>query len=583
MASSGSLNAAWSRFLIEELRNHGVNHICIAPGSRSSPLTLAAANTEGITTTVHLDERGLAFYALGYARGSGKPAAVITTSGTAVANLFPAVVESSMDQVPLIILSADRPPELRQTSANQTIEQVNIFGNYVRWHQDLPCPDEAISPHMLLSTVSHAVARSIEPVAGPVHLNCMFREPLIPEENNTNLPDNWENINRADGSPYTIKSSPLLLPAQESITRFIDVIKNIKHGIVVVGSLRNNKERQAILEICEMIGWPTFCDITSGLRLTKSIIQVSYYDLILSSDKFTKHFQPDTVVHLGGRFVSKRLQQFIERSRPTNYLQVNQSSSRLDPGHLVSEHIRCHLDSFYHALQSNDFVTDAPIAKSPWHQASSMAENELDKLLDMNGNLNEPAAVRLISRILPDNGALFLASSMPIRAADMYAATEKNIYAVAANRGASGIDGTLASAAGYANGIGKTVTCLIGDLALLHDFNSLLLLKGSVQKVVVIVFNNNGGQIFNLLSVSKLKDTFEKYFVTPHDLKFEQAAAMFAMPYNNVTTLSDLEKAYTQALSRSESSLIEISLDPKRDYSMHKKVLQQIAAAVDDI
>lgn len=583
MASSRSLNAVWSRFLIEELRRHDITHICIAPGSRSYPLTLAAASADGITTTVHFDERSLAYYAVGYARGTGKPAAVITTSGTAVANLFPAVVESSTDEVPMIILSADRPPELRQTSANQTIEQAQIFGNYVRWHQDFPCPDEAISPRMLLSSISHAVARSIEPTAGPVHLNCMFREPLVPTDNNVELPEEWKNIGHADDSPYTRKSPPLLSPSQEGIARIIDSIRNSRHGIVVAGSLRDDFERQVVSKICEMLDWPTCCDITSGLRLRKNRNQISYYDLILASEKFARKYQTDTVLHLGGRITSKRLQNYFEQSRPKHYLQVNRFTCRLDPGHLVSEQIRCQPGALYQALQSSDFGIDAPVVHSPWHQASQMAETELDKLLNMNEPLCEPSAVRLISRILPDNGALFLASSMPIRAADMYAATEKNIYSVAANRGASGIDGTIASAVGYARGIRKTVTCLIGDMALLHDLNSLHLLRQSNQRVITIVFNNNGAQIFNLLPVSKLKETFEKYFVTPHNLTFEQVAEMFDLPYENVTTSSDLQQAYSKALSQSESTLIEITLDSHRDYSMHAKILQQIAAKIDDI
>ena len=291
--SSPNMNYLWANLMIEELIRNGVNTFCISPGSRSSPLVLAVANNPKAKSLIHFDERGSAFRALGIASAMRKPCVVITTSGTAAANVFPAVIEASKKKVPLIILTADRPPELRFTGAHQTIDQNKMYGEYVRWFFDLPCPTEAIALEFILTTIDQAISRAKGNPGGPVHINCMYREPLIGaglKSTPTYLKTicNWEK----DTSPYTqyVPSNAHL--DQNAIKELIDKIENIKSGIIVVGKLSSLKEQKSVLKLTEKLNWPVFADISSGLRLGnahKNIIH--YFDQILLSDQYQKQCQ----------------------------------------------------------------------------------------------------------------------------------------------------------------------------------------------------------------------------------------------------------------------------------------------------
>ena len=255
--------------MIEELVRNGVSSFCISPGSRSTPLAAAAARHPGARTVVHYDERGASFFALGQARGSGRPAVMICTSGTAVANCLPAVVEASMDMIPLIVLTADRPPELRDTGANQTIDQSQLFGNHVLWQADLPCPDDKLDPTYRLTTIDQAVYRAQNMPAGPVHLNCMFREPLEPlpsDDCRAVLSESIENW-KAGSKPYTNYASPIVTPDTDTLKEYAGIINDASCGLLLVGSLHSEKDSQAVRLLSKHLGWPTLPDIRSGLRL----------------------------------------------------------------------------------------------------------------------------------------------------------------------------------------------------------------------------------------------------------------------------------------------------------------------------
>jgi len=571
-------NRLWAGLIVEELVRNGIDFFCVAPGSRSTPLVAAIAENPKARSLVHFDEQGTAFAALGYARATGRPAAWITTSGTAVANGLPAVVEASVDGVPMILLTADRPPELRQTGANQTIDQPDIFGDFVRWRFDLPAPDLSIDPAMVLTTVDQAAYRTSRAPSGPVHLNLMFREPFFSDteeawDSNDSIPNSW----RGSGEPYTRYAATKSSVDRVEIERLWDALRPAKRGLVVAGRLASRKQGEAVARLAETLGWPLLPDIGSQVRLGSGTT-VSYYDALLSSEAFADGHEPEAVIQVGGRALSKRLEQFVVRSRPHPYVVVRDNPFRLDPGHMVTHSVEAEIVSFCAALVEaiGERSSDETTWTSGWREASEEAGRYLDGLLFGEAELSEPLVARVVSRHVPEDHGLVLASSMPVRDVDAFAAVDGPPVPVAANRGASGIDGTVATAAGFARGLERPVTLVIGDLALLHDLNSLALLRET--PVIVVAVNNDGGGIFNFLPVSGQKAFFEPYFGTPQGVGFGDAAKMFGLGYEQPRTAEEFLEAYRAACSSGESAIIEVRTDREENVALHRRILAGITA-----
>ncbi len=572
-----SANRLWADLIVEELIRTGADFFSVAPGSRSTPLVAALASNPKAKNLIHFDERGTAFAALGYARASGRPAAWITTSGTAVANGMPAVVEAATDAVPMILLTADRPPELRETGANQTVVQPDIFGGYTRWSFDLPVPDPDLDPAMVLTTVDQAVYRARRAPRGPVHLNLMFREPFLPDPDEVlPAPPRW----RESREPYTryAATGPAVDP--DEVERLMEALRPIKRGLVIAGRLGSREQGEAALGLAESFGWPLLPDVGSQLRLgihSKNL--VGYHDALLASEPFKEANAPEAVLHFGGRALSKRLEQFLARSRPDPYVVVRENPFRLDPGHQVTHSVEADVVGFCDALArvAGGAWSVDPAWTAGWHEASGRVDVCLDQLFAGTEELNEPLVARLISRHIPEGHGLCVASSMPIRDVDTFAATDGAVVPVVANRGASGIDGTVATAAGFARGSGLPITLLIGDLALLHDLNSLAMLRD--LPVVVVVLNNDGGAIFSFLPVARHKEFFEPYFGTPQGVSYEGAAKMFGLAYELPRTTEEFVEAYSAAVDRSTPTLIEVRTDREENVALHRKLLSKISEA----
>jgi 2-succinyl-5-enolpyruvyl-6-hydroxy-3-cyclohexene-1-carboxylate synthase len=571
-------NRLWAYLIVEELLRCGIDFFCVAPGSRSTPLVAALAANEKARSLIHFDERGTAFAVLGYARATGRPAAWITTSGTAVANGLPAVVEAATDGVPMVLLTADRPPELRHTGANQTIDQPDIFGDYVRWRFDLPAPDPDIDPAMVLTTVDQAAYRASRTPQGPVHLNLMFREPFLSGPEDEDIPSGPASWVQGD-EPYTRYAATKPAVDEMEIYRLWETLRPVKHGLVVAGRLASRKQGEAVLRLAGTLGWPLLPDLGSQVRLGSEGI-AAHYDALVAGDSFAGSHVPEAVVHVGGRSLSKRLEQFLASSRPDPYVVVRENPFRLDPAHRVTHSVEANVLDFCTALVWA--ATEAPPAMNPlwtagWLEASEEVARHLEGIF--SGEPNEPLVARLLSRNVPPDHGLVVASSMPVRDLDTYATTDGAPVPVAANRGASGIDGTVATAAGFARGLGRPVTLLIGDLALLHDLNSLAMLRD--VHVIVVVLNNDGGGIFSFLPIARHEEFFEPYFGTPQGVGFEPAAKMFGLAYEHPGTMEEFVEAYGSACARGSSSLIEVKTDRKENVTLHRRLLEEVAALVD--
>lgn len=576
-------NIQWAHLIIEEAVRNGVRTFCISPGSRNTPLVWAAANNPDAEIVTHWDERGTAFFALGHAKATGQPAALICTSGTAVANYLPALVEASASCVPLLVLTADRPPELLDTGANQAIHQTGIFSHYVRWETTLQCPDEKIDPHFVLTTIDQAVYRATRAPAGPVHINCMFREPLEPTGPlpNACLPPVDGGIE--GGKAYT----KYLLPQSTVPADALDQLQAAQRGLIVVGSLASEQEARAVDALARTLNWPVFPDITSGLRIgTPCPPYVHYYDQLLLTETFRSQCQPDLVLQLGAPFVSKRLLQHLQNHRPQQWLLFANHPCRRDPAHAVTTRIEMPIEAF--CSQAAKAISANSV--SEWCRnlcaASSAVHETLTTFFANDNSLSEPTIARIISEHIPAGHALFLGNSMPIRNMDMYASDRGAQYGlppvygeieggktnlVIANRGASGIDGNIATATGCARASGKPVTAIIGDLAALHDLNSLAL--AADLPITLVIINNHGGRIFNHLPIAQHWQGIDHLWTTPHNLGFQQAADMFGLGYHRPTTRPEFLAAYREA---NEPTLIEIVVDQEENV----RISQAIQSAI---
>lgn len=570
-----NINYCWGSLIVEELVRNGAAYCGIAPGSRSAPLAVPAARHPKLKTIVHFDERGLAFHAMGAAAASHQPAALICTSGTAAANFLPAIVEASKKKVPLIVFTADRPPELRQTGAVQTIDQVGIFGKYVVWQTDMPCPDMAIKPEVVLTTIDQAVHQAVRK-GGVVHINCMFREPLYPEDKKVAWGKYFDGILRWSKStgPYTSYSAAGAVLSNGDAAAIASRINAVRNGVIVAGKIGGAKERLAVLSLAKRLGWPVIADIASGLRLGHADPGIiHYFDQAVLKGINTR---VDGVIHVGGRITSKRYYEFIQSQAPSEYIMVLNHALRNDPTHQVTMRVESTALDFCAAV-SRRVKTRAPSALLKSLTALNRKIHAvIDDFTAEDGGLNEISAARLVTQLIPKGTGLYLANSMPIRDMDMYADYRGAVVHTAGNRGASGIDGLIASAAGYAQGLNAPVTLVCGDLAALHDINSLAMLKDVRQPVVLVIVNNGGGGIFSFLPIAQTSDVFERCFGTPHPFMFSAAAAMFELNYHQPQSVQAFTQAYMSAIKSQSSTIIEVMTGRGANLQTHRSLQARI-------
>ena len=553
-----TFNHVWSSLLLEELYRLGVRDIALASGSRSAPLTMAAAAHPGFRRHLHFDERGLGFMALGLAKGSGRPVAVIMTSGTAVANLWPAVAEAQLTGVPLIILSADRPPELIDNGANQAINQQGIFGHYPVHQQNLPSPTQTIPAAFVLSSVDQALAQQAR-TPGPVHFNCMYPEPLYPGEAYLDFSDylaplgDWLHSNEPwspwqQGEPHC--------PRQPDWAALQG-----KRGVIVAGRIQDPAEAQRVAQLAERLGWPLLADLQSQLRFDDR--NLIHMDLALQNSGFvTELARAEVLLQFGARLISKRLGQFLKQHPWQDYWLVDSQPARLDPDYRLRRRLVCTPGAFAaaHPVEHRHL---------PWHRLAERQQGISGQIRRACDRFSELGVCHRLNDLI--RGQLFVGNSMPARLMDMLGATGKGPSRVMTNRGASGIDGLIATAFGFAQSKEEPTTLLLGDLSALHDLNSLALLGKGSSPLVVILLNNDGGSIFRMLPVPTQDALLETYYCLPHGLHFEHAAAMFGLNYRAPTTLDEFEQAYAAALEKGVT-LIEIKV-PSQEVAEDLKAL----------
>jgi 2-succinyl-5-enolpyruvyl-6-hydroxy-3-cyclohexene-1-carboxylate synthase len=569
------VTSLWSRLLVEELIRQGAGFFCISPGSRSTPLTIAIARNPSARFRLFPDERSAGFYALGYARATGMPAVLVCTSGTAVANYFPAVVEASADARPLIVLSADRPFELLDCGANQTIRQQDIFGNYTRWSFQLPSPDTGTPLAALLTTAGNAVRKSLSSPAGPVHLNVPFREPLVPETPDLDHP--WVDPVREwldSGNPWGCFELPVKTPSPDSTEALRSILENAEKPLFVAGNIDRAADAEAVEALALSLGVPLFADLTSGIRMSANCLP---WQLAFQSEAFALRYRPDAVIHFGGPLIGKQPGLAIREWKPLHYAVVREHPERFGQDHNVTLSVEATLSLVADALagcrKSLSGIDPAPFFAAAARQVESIA-------CAPGMPVNEISAACISSKSLDDRMGLFVANSMPARDMDTYAApVAERPVPTALNRGVSGIDGIISTAAGFSAGLGKPVLLLIGDISFLHDLNALSLLDHEWNRLVVVVLNNGGGGIFSFLPVSSETDVFEECFATPQNFSVRSAAETFGIRYKNPRTNEEFAALLAEAMDASRSTIIEITCSRSENLLLHKNLKAAVAAS----
>lgn len=552
-------NARRGALVVEELVRLGVPRFCVAPGSRSTPLVAAVARRA--PSTVFTDERAAAFFAVGLGRATGRPAVVVTTSGTAVANLWPAVMEADLAGVPLILLTADRPPELRQTGANQAVDQVKVFGDAVRWFAELPCPDDSgFADPAVLTTLDTAFARAVGE-RGPVQVNCAFRKPL-----GHDVPGPIEVPGWGDG-PWTRAVPARRMPHLDELAARLSTAR----GLVVVGALDAAEDRAAARALVEHLGWPVHADVTSGLRLGGNLPGLlAPFDTLLQSPSFRRAARPEVVLELGGPVVSLGYREWLARIGAF-HVRVARDLRRRDPAHTVRLQVEADLSALV------PMVTEIPTAIDvAWRDRLVEAARAARAVVPEGWS--EPAIACAVCRELGPDG-LFVASSMPVRDLDWFGPVGGPVVPVSANRGASGIDGTVATAAGWSCGRGRRAALLVGDQALLHDVGSLALLRE--HPLVVVVVNNGGGGIFSLLPVAAATEVFERHFANAHDWRFAEIARAFGIEYRAPQDLAALKTALCEATAG--PWLVEVRTDRAENARLHRALAARRVEAAERV
>lgn len=568
----------WARIFVDELVQAGLAAVCISPGSRSTPLALAFYAHKDIKIHLHLDERSSAFFALGIALATEKPVALVCTSGTAAANFYPAIIEAKMSQVPLLILTADRPHELRQSGANQTINQVNMFGEHVLWSVDMALP-QADAPREAIANLRALAARALALcdgfTKGPIHLNFPFRKPLEP----TVAADLLVSTQAEQPQrPYTTIARGVVQPSARQLDYLARLVNEHPRGLIVCGPrCPTGNFPMAVAHLAEVSGYPILADPLSGLRFgndSAAAAVLGGYESFLQTkqDAWPK---PDLVLRFGSVPTSKWLIHYLVDTRPGCHIHVQESGKWADQNHTTTHLFQLNPTQL---CQQISLLIERPL-DAYWVQHWTQLEARSWAIV--NNHLSRTAfdgslAAALVD-LLPPDAALFSGNSLAVRHIDQFGQPQSKSLRLFANRGASGIDGNISTGLGIAASNDKLTVILIGDITFYHDSNGLLALKKlAAGKVIIVLLNNNGGGIFRRLPVANISPPFEELFLTPHALDFAHIAAMYGLSHHIAVDLNSFRAIFETELTNEHPTIIEFQSDSRKDEQVRQQIINAL-------
>jgi 2-succinyl-5-enolpyruvyl-6-hydroxy-3-cyclohexene-1-carboxylate synthase len=571
-------NTALASGLVEELARSGVRHACVSPGSRSAPLARALWRESQIRVWTHVDERCAGFFALGIAQRTGVPAVVLTTSGTAAANLHPAVAEASEGRVPLIVISADRPPELRGRGAGQTIDQLKLYGSAVRWFCELgvaQADDQGLLHYR--SAGVRAVAESRGHPPGPVHLNVALTEPLAPD------PDPGEvtastvlaREGRAGGRPLTAVPPALAEPSEELIGAFAELVSECTRGVILAGRQPDPGLGPTVAALAQACGYPVLPEPTSHIRCgphDRDLV-VPAYDLVFRD--LPPELAPELVIRVGDMVTSKAVRNWLGEHPECRQVVIDPDGAWNEPTATADLIARARPGTLLSVFAEQLAPRAEREWRERWRAASAAAERAVDGFFDNLGDeLFEPRVHRDLGVLLPSGATVFVASSMPIRDLESFLPSSEQELRFLANRGANGIDGTISSGLGAAAAGPGPAYVLTGDLGLYHDMNGLLAISRLGVEATVIVLNNGGGGIFDFLPIARHREGYEELFGTPTGLDLAKVADLYGTAFTRIGSYAELPAALAHP------GIVEVPLDRPRNVELHREVFGRATAAV---
>jgi 2-succinyl-5-enolpyruvyl-6-hydroxy-3-cyclohexene-1-carboxylate synthase len=565
------------RAFAQELARCGMRAACTSPGSRCTPIVLSLASEPQLRCYSHVDERCAGFFALGLAKASGLPAAVTCTSGTAAAELLPAVIEAHQARVPLIILSADRPPELRENGAGQTIDQGKLYGSAVKWFFEVGTHAASEQRLRWMRTLAcRAYWTTLEGRPGVVHLNFPLREPLLCEE-----PLPGDDTGRAGLAPYLSRPSGRLSdePSQQSL---VELASGSRRGVLVAGRYERDRALAgATADFCAAAGWPLLADPLSGARRGEAA--VAHYDALLREESFATRTQPDLVIRVGDLPTSKPLRAWLAGLRDVAQVSLDPEGALQDPDSVLSHSLSLDPVATLERLAQAQLTSD-PCWLEQWLAADRLASQAIRGQL-ADSQLSEPALAAELGMSLPASATLFVASSMPVRDIESFWPARQDPPRVLCNRGANGIDGTISSAFGAAAAGDGPVLLLIGDVAFAHDIGGLLAHARCQANLTIILVNNDGGGIFDFLPVSRApmalaEDRYRTHIATPTGLDFALAAKLYGLSHQRVVDASAFRQALQRSLEAQGSRIIEVNTERRENEKLHKRVWQAVREAL---
>ncbi|MFB6124107.1 MAG: 2-succinyl-5-enolpyruvyl-6-hydroxy-3-cyclohexene-1-carboxylic-acid synthase [Haloferacaceae archaeon] len=576
--SAPNRNALWARAVVDELAAAGVDAVCITPGSRSTPLTVAFARHDDVRVLSHLDERSSAYFALGRARRTGEVTPLVCTSGTAAANFHPAVLEADRGRVPLLLLTADRPPALRDSGANQTVDQEKLYGDAVRWYRDVAEPEA--TPRKLRSlrtTAARAVSEATGTPAGPVHLNFPFRKPLEPVEVDGDVPPDLDSLaarGRDGAFVETAAGAPEL--DRQALAAVADALE-AERGLLVAGPADPpGPDPEAVTALAHTTGFPILADPLSGLRFgghTRVTTTVGGYDGYLDP-RLDDAFAPEVVFRFGASPTSKPLRQFLARTDARQFV-VDPAGGWREAEFTATDLVAADPSRLAGRLSRAVGGPDSTAWRERWERAERTHWEAVDGADDrFEGRLLADVAERT-----PEPGTVFVSNSMPVRDADRFARPRAASYTFLGNRGTSGIDGVVSAALGAGSATADHLTLVVGDLAYYHDMNGLLALARCDVDATVVLVNNDGGGIFHMLPIEEFDPPFTGQFKTPHGLDFSPTEDLYDLDFERVDG-DEFREAYADAVEGSGTQVLEVRTDAEASHRVRERLRERVVESL---
>lgn len=577
MAENMALQAV--TVFVQELWRAGVRHVCISPGSRSTPLTMSIARDGRFRVWSLLDERSAGFFALGLARKSGSPVALVCTSGTATGNYLPALMEAKESRVPLLVLTADRPPELHHVGSNQTVDQGKLYGTHVKWYLEMPVPDSTqnIIDHAR-ATVWRVMACAQAAPAGPVHINWPFREPLIPP---TAPGSDAQHDARVVGMHHLYDVS--LEPSSEALEALSALLSRAERGLIVCGPLDEPGFPEAVTQLARRWNVPIFADPLSQVRCGAHDIGqvVDTYDLWLRSQRHADSLQPDVILRFGQTPTSKVLGQYLSRQTQARQVVVDETEMWRDPFFTATDVVRANPTRFSERLAEKLAPTTDSAWTDLWLEGNQRLRQVVDQIQEDSAWFEGRVFVEL-SHLLPAGATLFTGNSMPVRDLDTFFGRRDNDLHLVSNRGVSGIDGVVSTALGVSAVSAGPVVLVIGDISFYHDLGGLLAATRHGLKILIVLIHNDGGGIFSFLPQAEHADTFS-HFQTSHGIDFQKAVEMYRGHFERVNDWQEFQGAVDAGLERAGVSVVELRTDGAENVQLHRTVFAQAAQALEGL